>query len=149
MNYRSHLITSCKEFTLSKIAFLQNEIEALENSLQTETKSSAGDKYETSREMLTAEINKLGNQLIHYRKYQSLLQQLENRTPSQKIGLGSVVITNQFNYFIAIPAGKIAVEGNTFYAIGLQSPIAQNLLGKTEKESFTFKGNSYTVLEVL
>lgn len=149
MNYRSHLLTNCKKFTLSKTAFLQNEIEALEKSLQTETKSSAGDKYETSREMLTAEINKLGNQLEHYRKFQSLLQQIENRPPSQKIGLGSVVKTNQFNYFIAIPAGKIEIEGQTFYAIGLQSPIAQSLLGKTEKESFTFKGNSYKILEVL
>lgn len=148
MPLRQQLVQTCKEYALSKTGFLHKAIDNLEKDLQEETKSSAGDKYETSREMLTAEINKLGRQLAQYKKFFELLQQIENRPAPAKIGVGSVVKTSQFNYFIAIPVGKLAVKKQTFYGVGFQSPIAQNLLGKSEKESFTFKGNSYTILEV-
>ncbi len=45
----------------------------LEESLENESKSSAGDKYETGREMINYEFEKLSGQLKEFKKLQDTL----------------------------------------------------------------------------
>ena len=52
------------------------------------------------------------------------------------------------NYFIAIPADRIIVDGEEYFAIGANSPIAQLLLHKKAGEEITFNGKSAEILEV-
>ena len=56
------LYNYCESFLKRKLTNYQNQKKELFESLESETKSSAGDKHETGRAMIQLEIEKLGKQ---------------------------------------------------------------------------------------
>ena len=145
---KEHLFQECKKYLDQRINRILASIKDLEESLENESKSSAGDKYETGREMINSEFVKLTVQLNEFRKLEGILTMARRKAPSKTIQLGSLVKTSVANYVIAIPAGEISEGNEKFYAIGANSPVAQALLGKMEKESFDFNGNTNKILFV-
>ena len=146
---REKLLVKCADYVEERVSRLQSSIKDLEHDLGNETKSSAGDKYETSREMINTEINKLQNQLQSFKKLKEVLAVIENRKASTTVQLGSIVKTSAANYFISIPVGEIMVEEEKFYAIGLNSPIGKLLLGKQEGEQFVFQQKEFSIKKIL
>jgi len=146
---REKLLAKCVDYVEERVSRLQSSIKDLEHDLGNETKSSAGDKYETSREMINTEINKLQNQLQSFKKLKEVLAVIENRKASTTVQLGSIVKTSAANYFISIPVGEIMVEEEKFYAIGLNSPIGKLLLGKQEGEKFIFQQKEFSIKKIL
>lgn len=149
MDVKSKLFTACESYLESRISRLTAELKSLEVDLENETKSSAGDKYETGREMINMEWNKISNQLQQFKVQKDILEKAKNRTNTEVSGLGSLVKTTMANYFIAIPSGKIVVDGETYFAIGPGSPIAQLLQNKKAGEEIVFNGKSAEILEVV
>lgn len=100
-----------------------------------ETKSSMGDKYETSREMLQQEINNLQIQL---NEQQKALQILKNIHPvsHKAIGLGSLVETDKGQFFIAVSLGEITYGQEKIFIISADSPIAKAMWGKKQNDDF-------------
>ena len=146
---REKLLAKCADYVEERVSRLQSSIKDLEHDLGNETKSSAGDKYETSREMMNTEINKLQNQLQSFKKLKEVLAVIENRKASTTVQLGSIVKTSAANYFISIPVGEIKVEEEKFYAIGLNSPIGKLFLGKQEGEQFIFQQKEFSIKKIL
>ena len=146
---REKLLAKCADYVEERVSRLQSSIKDLEHDLGNETKSSAGDKYETSREMMNTEINKLQNQLQSFKKLKEVLAVIENRKVSTTVQLGSIVKTDAANYFISIPVGEIKVEEEKFYAIGLNSPIGKLLLGKEKGEQFIFQQKEFSIKKIL
>ncbi|MEO2060312.1 MAG: transcription elongation factor [Mesonia sp.] len=146
---REKLLAKCADYVEERVSRLQSSIKDLEHDLGNETKSSAGDKYETSREMMNTEINKLQNQLQSFKKLKEVLAVIENRKASTTVQLGSIVKTDAANYFISIPVGEIKVEEEKFYVIGLNSPIGKLLLGKEEGEQFIFQQKEFSIKKIL
>ena len=146
---REKLLAKCVDYVEERVSRLQSSIKDLEHDLGNETKSSAGDKYETSREMMNTEINKLQNQLQSFKKLKEVLAVIENRKASTTVQLGSIVKTSAANYFISIPVGEIMVEEEKFYAIGLNSPIGKLLFGKQEGEKFIFQQKEFSIKKIL
>ena len=145
---REKLLAKCADYVEERVSRLQSSIKDLEHDLGNETKSSAGDKYETSREMMNTEINKLQNQLLSFKKLKEVLAVIENRKASTTVQLGSIVKTDAANYFISIPVGEIKVEEEKFYAIGLNSPIGKLLLGKEKGEQFIFQQKEFSIKKI-
>src|SRR5699024_1476484 len=87
-----------------------------------ETKSSMGDKYETSREMLQQEIMRLQQQLANVHQQKAVLSQMRD-TPAQSIGFGSVVTTTVGNFVVAISIGRFKVSDKEFIGISEQTPL--------------------------
>ncbi len=100
-----------------------------------DTKSSMGDKYETSREMLQQEINNLQVQLIEQLKSQQILKNIP-ANPHKKIGLGSLVETENGLFYISISLGEIRFEDKKIYIISNESPIAKAMQGKKSGDTF-------------
>jgi hypothetical protein len=148
VNLKLQLIKVCENYVEVRISRALAGIKDLDEALKMESKSSAGDKYETGRAMIHIEVDKLLLQLEQYKGLKKTLT-LAGQNPNLGIiGFGSVVKTSAANYFISIPAGEILLENEKFYAIGINSPIAQALLGKKEKENFSFNGNTNQILFV-
>lgn len=145
---KEQLFEACENYLNQRINRILSAMKDLEESLENESKSSAGDKYETGREMINLEFDKLTGQLQEFRKLEGTLAMARRNTPAKNIQLGSLVKTSVANYFIAIPAGEISAGNEKFYAIGANSPVAQALLGKKEKDSFDFNGNTSEILLV-
>lgn len=149
MNLKQKLYNKCLEFIDNRLVTVQNTMKEIQESLLSETKSSAGDKHETGRAMLQLEREKAGNQLAEINKTKINLSKINIEITSQKIHLGSIVYTTQANYFIAISAGTLKIEDTEFYAISPITPIAKLLLSKTKGDKITFRTNNFTITEVL
>ena len=58
MNTKQKLFNACKEFVQDKLSTIEKTIQSNKSALNSETKSSAGDKHETGRAMLQLEMEK-------------------------------------------------------------------------------------------
>ncbi|WP_292948348.1 3-oxoacyl-ACP synthase [Olleya sp. UBA1516] len=138
----------CALFTQNRLDTINKTISELQESLTSETKSSAGDKHETGRAMVQLEREKAGHQLAQIQKVNQLLAKISTEKTSEIIGLGSVVYTTKANYYIAISAGELEVDAQKFYAIAANTPIAQLLLGKTIGDDIVFRAQNFSITNV-
>ncbi len=143
------LFSFCKTYVEDRIARLNAHILGLQESLGSETKSSAGDKHETGRAMVQLEREKLGKQLAEAEKMQQVLQKVVREQGSEKAGLGSWVKTSKDHYYLAISAGAYTNTGETTYCVSMATPIAQSLLGKSKGEALVFNGTTSIITEIL
>jgi transcription elongation GreA/GreB family factor len=143
------LYSKCLESIEIRFQTVQNTIQEIQESLLSETKSSAGDKHETGRAMLQLEREKAGNQLAEIQKIKEHFSKIDISKSSKIIHLGSVVYTNKANYFIAISAGILKVENESFFAISPNSPIGQLLLSKTIGDTIVFNNLEFKIINVI
>ncbi|WP_445757897.1 3-oxoacyl-ACP synthase [Polaribacter sp.] len=149
MNIKTELLETCKKFVENRFKTVQEILLSFQNDLQSETKSSAGDKHETGRAMLQLEMEKTSQQLIGIKQMISILDKIDISKKSKKIHLGSIVFTEKDSYFLSISAGKIILNNEVFYAISTSSPIGKLLLGKQENEQFLFNGNTLKIQKIV
>lgn len=131
-----------------KIERIQQAMEDIQTAANEETKSSAGDKYETGRAMMQQEKDKLASQLAANLDSKNQLGYLKFDEPNDFIQAGSLVLTNEGHYYISIPLGKIKFEEETYYAISTISPIGGALLGKKAGDTLNFQDRPIVILEV-
>ena len=143
------LIDKCSDYIETRLSTIQSNIGEIQESLTSETKSSAGDKHETGRAMLQLEREKAGQQLAEIENVKNVLAQINIKKLSETVILGSLVYTSQFNYFMAISAGLLTVESEIVYAISPQTPIGQLLLGKRVGDRFVFREQVIVVEDIL
>ena len=148
-NIKTQLLQLCTTSLDTRLQSVLAVIEDIKQSLQSETKSSAGDKHETGRAMLQLEREKAGHQLAEIEKTKQILSKINTESTYKKIGLGSVVYTTTSNYFISISAGELIVEDDTFYAISANTPIGQLLLGKSVGDVINFRNLEFKITKVL
>lgn len=148
-NIKTQLLQLCTTSLNTRLQSVLAVIEDIKQSLQSETKSSAGDKHETGRAMLQLEREKAGHQLAEIEKTKQILSKINTESTSKNIGLGSVVFTTTSNYFISISAGEFKVEDDTFYAISANTPIGQLLFGKSVGDVINFRNLEFKITKVL
>lgn len=139
------LFQKCEDLVAQKIAVIKNSLNEVQKAANNETKSSAGDKHETGRAMAQLETEKLSNQLSEALKLKQVLNQIKPEQEHHLVGLGSLVFTNNGNFFLSVSLGKIELKEKNYFAISTLSPMGQLLLTKKEKESFSFNGKSYLI----
>lgn len=146
---KSAILKFCWDYVNAKAERLKKTSDELQESLTSETKSTAGDKHETGRAMVQLEQEKLAQQIQELEKDQSVLKKIDIEKSPQKISLGCWVKTSAANYFISISAGAFKCENEVVYCISASAPIAQLLLGKEKGDNFVFNGMTHSVLELL
>jgi len=110
-----------------------------------ETKSTAGDKHETSRALTQTEIDKLESQLNLLKSDLTILQQIDPNEKMTVTGRGSLITTNKAVFYLGIGYGKLD-EG--IYAISLESPIAVALRGSKVGNKIKVQTQEYTILAI-
>lgn len=99
--------------------------------MASDTKSTVGDKHETSRAMAQLEMEKLGHQIMDYQKQSQAILQLKNKISSpEKIGPGSLIQLSNGWYFLGVGIGNILFEEKSIFCVSIQSPIGKQLFGK-------------------
>ncbi|MGI4727682.1 MAG: hypothetical protein ACRYFL_10175 [Janthinobacterium lividum] len=148
MKIKQQLYQLCAEQIQHKITEAENAIADARKSSGNETKSSAGDKYETSRAMLQQEIDLNSRQLLEARKQQTQLQQISPDSEHSVAQAGSLVETDQQNFYLAVGAGAFFIDQKQYYTISLASPIGLQIKGKSAGESFKLNGKEFKILQV-
>ena len=142
------LFSMCEEYVTNKINIAQEAIDNAQKSANEETKSSAGDKYETGRSMLQLDIEKYSAQLHEGMKLNKTLNQINYKKTYQNVQSGSLVCTTNGNFFIAIGAGKMSIEGIDYMAISFSSPIGQELYNKSINDEISFRNKKYKIISI-
>ena len=145
IEHKEILFNACVEFVNKRAQTVSTIISSNQKALTSETKSSAGDKHETGRAMLQLEMEKASLQLEGVYTMERILKQINIKDSTDVVRLGSLIITNKTNYFMAISAGKITIDNQHYYAISTSSPIGKLLLGKTTGDSFVFNNKTLVV----
>lgn len=145
---KNKIVDQLKKIVASRIEETQKEIDSINFSKDNETKSSAGDKYETGMAMLQQEEEKAHAQMSKAQDFNRVLAMLKPNEVNTTIQLGSLVQTNSGWYFFALAFGKVTIENQDIYAISIVSPIGQLL--KDQKVGFksSFNGNPIEILKV-
>ena len=75
-NLKSTLQSLCREYLSAKMDGIKAAVAELQAAANNETKSTAGDKYETGREMIQQEINLELTRLAEFRNMQAVLDKI-------------------------------------------------------------------------
>lgn len=145
---KNKLYEHCRAALQKRIMTSMEAIRMAQASANEETKSSAGDKYETGRAMAQLEIEKNMQQLHEAQREMKILESISPDASSMKVALGSLVATDQGNYFVAVSVGVINVEGKSYGVVSAQSPIGKMLMGKSKGDTYMFNNKLYTVQSV-
>ncbi|MFA8435910.1 MAG: hypothetical protein ACEPOZ_15440 [Marinifilaceae bacterium] len=142
---KRNLYDYCCDFVDGKIKTSQQILVSLKESASNETKSSAGDKHETGRAMMHLEQEKNAKQLNEALKLRQVLDRIDPAMYTDKIGLGSLVITDKGRFYFAVAAGKLSCEQKDYYAVSLSSPVANVFMGREVKDEVNFNGRSFRI----
>ena len=77
MKVKRELFKHCEVFVSKRLKTVEEIISSNQNALQSETKSSAGDKHETGRAMLQLEMEKASQQLSGINQMKNTLSNKE------------------------------------------------------------------------
>ncbi|AQX13291.1 hypothetical protein KRE47_05410 [Elizabethkingia meningoseptica] len=141
------LLMQVKDAAQEKATHLEQLIESTRAS-NNDTKSSMGDKYETSREMLQQEINRLLSQLSEVNNQLDILRNM-NTKPLTVVGLGAYVETSMGNFYISESLGKINRDGVAVVAVSANAPLVQAMLKKKAGEVFELNGKKQKITLVV
>lgn len=132
---------------LAKADDLKAAIKSTRDSSNNDTKSSMGDKYETSREMLQQDINRLEQQLAETNLQLFNLRNIKFKN-TQTVEVGSLVNTSLGLFFITVSLGEMVFENKRLVLISLASPLGKQLNGKKKGDFFILNESQVKVLEV-
>ncbi|TXF87636.1 3-oxoacyl-ACP synthase [Neolewinella aurantiaca] len=142
---KQQLLAYCQEQTAQRIAGITDSLKKIEDARNGETKSSAGDKFETGRAMMQMEEAKLNRQLEEVLKVRQVLDRINPLHTSERVAAGTLVATNRGNYFLAVGLGKVRLEGRAFFCTSLDSPIGKQLHGKNVGDVLTFNDLEFKI----
>lgn len=142
------LITICETLIKQRMEAAEKAMKEAQEASNSEEKSSAGDKYETSRAMGQISRNLNAQQVAEALKELALLQQMAKMPPLSTIQNGSLIETDGPWFFIALGLGKIAWNGKDVYVINPIAPLAKNLMALKTNDTIAFQDNQYTIRNV-
>ena len=145
---REELLIECKKILQGRIDRIKRIMDEAQASSNEESKSSAGDKYETGRAMMQLEKDKAASQLSETLNLRKALDQINLNKPTSIIRLGSIVQTDYGYFFLAAALGNIDFKGNKYFAISPVSPVGEKLLNKKAGERITVKDRTFQIMKV-
>jgi len=142
------LVQVCIDTQLKRVEHARKAMNDAQQSANSEERSTAGDKYDTSRAMSQNVRDMNAKQLQEALKDLAVLQQLNPEITCSEALVGSIIKTTAGNYFMAVSGGPYTVSQETFYALSTAAPLGQALYRKKKGDSFSFRGKSFTITDI-
>ncbi len=143
------LLQTCFEKVETRFQKIKQTIADIDESLEEETKSSAGDKHETGRAMLQIDRENATKQMYEVQAIKELLKKVDVTTVSDYVRLGSLVKTSQATYFMSLSIGAVMLGEENYLCVALNSPIGELLKGKKKGEELLFNQQTIIIKQIL
>src|SRR4051812_36116924 len=111
---KTRLYAKCVEYINQRIENAESAMKAAQESANEETKSSAGDKYETGRAMAQLERDKNAAQLGEAQKLKQIISTINPESVSKYAEPGALVHTSSGEFYLAISLGKIVMDSQDY-----------------------------------
>ena len=130
-----------------------NEFELTERSAQesaaNDTKSSMGDKHETSREILQQEREMNGRRMAESIRQKEEIERILPNHEFTQIQSGTLAETSLGWFFFSTALGFVHVDNAKVAVISMASPIGQALKGLKAGESIMFQGKPILIKHII
>lgn len=148
LELKFQLFKQCETILLEKESNALEQILDAQNAANSEDKSSAGDKHETSRALSqnTRDLN--ARILAEVKNDLRLFESIKFDVLYDKVNVGAIVITEENNFFIAVGCGNIEFNNQQFITLSSKSPLVQALLGKEKGTKILFNNRSILIKEI-
>ena len=143
---KSTILAYVKTYLDKRMQTSLDAMNAAQESANGESKSSAGDKYETSRAMGQLDRD------MHARMYQQtleerkLVERIDESLIYKKGDLGAFLQTTMGDFFLSVSIGNINIDEKPIMIISPQSPVGALLMGKIVGDKFSFRGKEAEIL---
>lgn len=138
----------CLLLLQSRLEAAFGAMEEAQASANGEDKSSAGDKFETSRAMGHIDRNMYAMQAAKAKEEYARLLKMNPNITFNEVTAGALVITSTSMLYFAIGLGNIKVEDQLIMAVSPAAPIAQAMMGKKVGETYTINEKSFEILSI-
>ena len=133
---KSVVIAELNKQLLIKLSYLTTNLKQSIDSRNSDTKSSAGDKFETSREMAQIEIQKIETEIL---KTQQFITDLFAK-------FSKFIITDKGTFLISIPFGKLILNDEKIFCISRNAPITKHLINTKKDDCFFYNDMKYNII---
>lgn len=145
---KQKLYQLCTDVIKQRIENAKQALSEIQEATENETKSSAGDKYETSREMMQQETDRSMQMLNEAKKQLVVLNSISGNGSHEIADTGSLVKTDKGSFYLSVSAGTLNLGSDKYFAVSVQSPVGVKLKGKKPGEHFELNGARYEVLDI-
>ena len=145
---KKNLLAYCQSLVQRKINDADAAMRAAQAAANEETKSSAGDKYETGRAIMHLEKEKFAHQRDEALKLKKVLDQIDPGRSATSVALGSLVQTDMGWFFVAVGLGSVTLDGQTCFVISPVAPIGRAMGGKRAGEECMFNQRTIKIIDV-
>jgi len=149
IDFKMQLKERCMFLIRDRMDSLRMAMNVAQDAANEETKSSAGDKYETSRAMGHLEKDMYARQLAETGKEMASLMSVDCSILYTTVSPGSFVTCENISYFILAGIGKINFNGASIYVISPNAPVAKSLLGKMKGDYVTINNGIHQIKEII
>ncbi|NJM94053.1 MAG: 3-oxoacyl-ACP synthase [Cytophagales bacterium] len=145
---KPEIYTECLAQLDARIHMAKESIKMVQEGVEEETKSSAGDKFETGIEMFYVELEKHHNMLKEAQNMKDIMLQFSPSKFTEDVQHGSLIRTDRGLFYLTVALGKIKAAGTDVLVISPSSPLGSQLLGKTPSQSVSINGQHFSIQEV-
>ena len=145
---KSLIRSLCEQAIRKRMAPVRESLERAQSAANDATKSSAGDKHETSRALAHAEVERLGKQLGNLNGMLDRLLQIDVDRKHGPGALGSYICTSQADFYLSVGLGEVKNEEHRFFAIACHSPVGKQLMNSKPGDHVVMGDRRAEVLSV-
>ena len=131
-----------------RIAVTKKAIDNAQQAANSEEKSSAGDKYETSRAMSHLEKDMHAGQMAAHLKELAMLKIINVDIIYDTCSTGAFIQCAHASFFIAAGLGKQLIDEKLIFFLSPHAPLAKLLGNKIPGDHFLFNGADVRIDEV-
>ena len=147
--FKQKVIERSYQLILDKL----NEFEVTERSAQesaaNDTKSSMGDKHETSREILQQEREMNGRRMAEAIRQKEEIERILPNHEFTQIQSGTLAETSLGWFFFSTALGFVHVDNAKVAVVSMASPIGQSLKGMKAFDSIMFQGKAILIKQII
>lgn len=148
LHVKAVLLKKAQEKLQLQIQDIEDQLDELLKAGAEEGKSSAGDKYETQREMIKQSRDMLDEQMSRNKKMLNQLTKVPFQA-LQSVQEGALIKSSNGCFWISIPLGKLEHEGLDYQLISKESPLFLALKNLKTGESILFRGKKLVIEDLV
>jgi transcription elongation GreA/GreB family factor len=138
----------CLQILQSRLDAAFNAMAEAQEAANGEDKSSAGDKFETSRAMGHIDRNMYAMQAVQAKEEYLRLLKMNSQSVLSEVMSGALVTTNTTTMYVAVGLGNIKVDDKLIMVISPSAPIAQQMMGKKKGDTFEVNNKSFEIVSI-
>jgi hypothetical protein len=146
---KSLLKEYCIAIIQERMDGLQKAMKESQDAANNETKSSSGDKYETTRALNQLDKDMYARQLVDNSRELAAIMETDCDEVKFVAEPGSYVQCPTGNFFVLAGLGKITFDGTELYVISPNAPLARSMAGKGKGDSFNFNSKVMVIENII